>query len=143
MCCRKHRVNGPCCTTLTLPSYFFINETSSLMNQVSFGTVIPCIGREVQDQCGLFWSRSLKISIFWVHLGAFDPLTILKLSQMYCYISKLMKHIDLTINLISPRKQIISYFFHVSVYKGLIQHVVQRCYNYSSCTSLFGFTRLK
>ena len=30
-------------------SYFFINETASLMNLVSFGTVISCIGREVQD----------------------------------------------------------------------------------------------
>ena len=33
---------------------FFIKETSSLMNQVSFGTVIPCIGREVQDTVSRF-----------------------------------------------------------------------------------------
>ena len=44
MCCRKHRVNGPCCTILTLLK---LNETSSLMNKVSFGTVIPCIRGEV------------------------------------------------------------------------------------------------
>ena len=55
MYCRKHRVNGPCCTTLTLLKViFFINETASLMNQVSFGTVIPCIGREVQDNVSRF-----------------------------------------------------------------------------------------
>ena len=35
-------------------SYFFINETASLMNQVSFGTVIPCIGREVQENVSRF-----------------------------------------------------------------------------------------
>ena len=35
-------------------SYFFINETSSLMNQVSFGTVIPCIGNEVQENASRF-----------------------------------------------------------------------------------------
>ena len=28
---------------------FFINETSSLMHQVSFDTVIPCIRGEVQE----------------------------------------------------------------------------------------------
>ena len=28
---------------------FFINETSSLMNIVSFSTVIPCIRGEVQE----------------------------------------------------------------------------------------------
>ena len=35
--------------------------------------------------------------------------------------------------LISPRKQIIKklFFSHVSVNKGLIQHVAQRCYNYN------------
>ena len=33
---------------------FFINETSSLMNQVSFGTVMPCIGSEVQENATRF-----------------------------------------------------------------------------------------
>ena len=37
-----------------IQSYFFINETTSLMNRVSFGTVIPCIGREVQDNVSRF-----------------------------------------------------------------------------------------
>ena len=50
--------------------------------------------------CDSFWSKSLKISIFWVNLGAFNPLTILKRPKMYCYISTLMKHIDITINLL-------------------------------------------
>ena len=33
---------------------FFINETSSLMNKVSFGTVIPCIRGEVQENVSRF-----------------------------------------------------------------------------------------
>ena len=33
---------------------FFINETSSLMNQVSFGTVIPCDRGEVHENVNLF-----------------------------------------------------------------------------------------
>ena len=33
---------------------FFINETSSLMNQVSFDTVIPCIRGEVQENVSCF-----------------------------------------------------------------------------------------
>ena len=33
---------------------FFINETSSLMNQVRFGTVIPCICGEVQYNVSRF-----------------------------------------------------------------------------------------
>ena len=33
---------------------FFINETSSLMNQVSCGTVIPCDRGEVQENVNLF-----------------------------------------------------------------------------------------
>ena len=32
---------------------FFINETSSLMKQVSFGTVISCIRGEVQENMSL------------------------------------------------------------------------------------------
>ena len=32
----------------------FINETSSPMNQVSFGTVIPCISGEVQENVSRF-----------------------------------------------------------------------------------------
>ena len=50
--------------------------------------------------CDSFWSKSLKISIFWVNLGAFNPFTILKRPKMYCNISILMKHIDITINLL-------------------------------------------
>ena len=50
--------------------------------------------------CDSFWSKSLKISIFWVNLGAFNPLTILKRPKMYCNISILMKHINITINLL-------------------------------------------
>ena len=40
---------------------------------------------------------------------------------------------ELTTRLISPRMQIIKELFcsHVSVNKGLIQHVVQSCYNYN------------
>ena len=33
---------------------FFINELSSLMNKVSFGTVIPCIRDEVQENVSRF-----------------------------------------------------------------------------------------
>ena len=33
--------------------------------------------------------------------GGLLPFTILKLPTMYCYISTLIKHIDLTINLIN------------------------------------------
>ena len=33
---------------------FVISETFSLMNQVSFGTVIPCIGVEVQQNASRF-----------------------------------------------------------------------------------------
>ena len=33
---------------------FFINETSSLMKKVSFGTVIPCIRGEVQENVSRF-----------------------------------------------------------------------------------------
>ena len=62
---------------------FFINETSSLMNQVSFGTVIPCDRGEVHENVNLFLSKSLKISILWVNMGAFNPLTISKLPKMY------------------------------------------------------------
>ena len=79
---------------------FFINETSSLVNQVSFDTVIPCILGEVQENVSRL-SKSLKISIFWVHLGAFNPLTISKLPKMYFYISTLMKYIDITIYFIN------------------------------------------
>ena len=103
MCCRKHRVNGPCCTMWSqdpTQTEFFINETCSLMNQVSFGTVISCIGNEVQENVSRF-GQNHRVSIFWVHLGTFDLLTILKLPQMCCYISTLMKHIDVTINFIN------------------------------------------
>ena len=39
---------------------FFINETSSLMNQVSFGTVIPCIRGEVQENVSRFCQNHRK-----------------------------------------------------------------------------------
>ena len=48
-------VNRPSCTILTLLKLsFFIKETSSLTNQVSCGTVIPCIGGEVQEMVSRF-----------------------------------------------------------------------------------------
>ena len=39
---------------------FFINETSSPMKQVSFGTVIPCIRSEVQDNVSRFGQNHWK-----------------------------------------------------------------------------------
>ena len=51
-------------------SYFFINETASLMNHVSFGTIIPCIGGEVQDNV----SRLVKITENLHILGSFGGL---------------------------------------------------------------------
>ena len=39
---------------------FFINETSSLMQQVSFDTVIPCIRGEVQENVIRFGQNHWK-----------------------------------------------------------------------------------
>ena len=53
MCCREHRVNRPGCTMLTLLKLSF-SSTSSLMNIVRFGTIIPCIRGEVQEYVSCF-----------------------------------------------------------------------------------------
>ena len=89
-------------------------------------------------KCQSFWSKSLKIYIFLVHFGAFNPLTISKLPKMYCYTSALMKRIDITIylliNWVNYAKEVNNkklLFSHFSVNKGLIQNVVQSCYNYN------------
>ena len=52
---------------------FVINDTSYLMNEVSFGTVIPCDRGEVHENVNLFLSKSLKISILWVNMWGLQP----------------------------------------------------------------------
>ncbi len=53
---------------------FFINETSTLMNQVSFGTVILCIGNEVQENVSRFGQNHGKSPYSELIWGPSTPL---------------------------------------------------------------------
>ena len=48
-------------------SELFINETSPLMTKVRFGTVIPCIGGEMQEDV-IHFGENLHIFFFFVGL---------------------------------------------------------------------------
>ena len=48
------------CYFIPTQTEFVINETSSLMNIVSFGTVIPCIRGEVQENVSRFGQNHWK-----------------------------------------------------------------------------------
>ena len=54
-------------------SELFINETSPLMTKVRFGTVIPCIGGEMQEDVIHFGKISENLHILCFFVGLQPP----------------------------------------------------------------------
>ena len=98
---------------------FSMNDTSWMLNKVMSDTVVTCIGSRVQENVLQFGQNHKQSPYFWVYCWILNPLIGIKLPKIYCYMSMSMKFIDITTN---SKKE-------VAAHKGLIQHVVQVCFN--------------